>query len=600
MENILGTKLADRYLIEELVGVGGMCNVYRAFDAEALRTVAVKMLRDEYAADEEYLRRFRNESRAINALSHPNIVKIYDVVLDVPNPYLVMEYVSGITLKEYIERKKPIPGKTAANIAGLVLTALQCAHENGIVHRDVKPQNIMVTEKGEVKVMDFGIARFAMSQSRTIDGNAIGSVHYISPEQALGDAVDQRTDIYSVGVILFEMLSGRLPFDGESPISVALQQVEQNPKALRSLNPNVPVGLEQITLPARLFRIGNHTFSACAALTAPELPETLRHIGESAFLGCAALDEIRLPDGTESVGAAAFAYCTGLARVTLGQSLPAIPMRSFLSCRALTAVTVPDTVRSIGDDAFSGCTSLAAVTLPAGLESIGDRAFSETAIDSVSFPHRLHRIGSYAFADCHRLATLIFPPAGCTVEKNAFAGCEGIELAVLPDRLPFARRRLEKWRLTPDATLLRHADLRRGGRPAGGPARTGLHPSGRSEKHLRHRLLCHDEHRPDRPGEPKRASLVRGVEHPRRDELLSRGQRIQCRQHRAVDARRAASHFLGGGNAGACRVRAGQRRRVSCLGVHRPRRAVLGYVRARHARRHHPRNDARARCPRGT
>ena len=250
MENILGTKLGDRYLIEELVGVGGMCNVYRAFDAEALRTVAVKMLRDEYAADEEYLRRFRNESRAINALSHPNIVKIYDVVLDVPNPYLVMEYVSGITLKEYIERKKPIPGKTAANIAGLVLTALQCAHENGIVHRDVKPQNIMVTEKGEVKVMDFGIARFAMSQSRTIDGNAIGSVHYISPEQALGGAVDQRTDIYSVGVILFEMLCGKLPFDAESPISVALQQVEQNPKALRSLNPNVPVGLEQITLHA--------------------------------------------------------------------------------------------------------------------------------------------------------------------------------------------------------------------------------------------------------------------------------------------------------------------------------------------------------------
>ena len=250
MENILGTKLADRYLIEELVGVGGMCNVYRAFDAEALQTVAVKMLRDEYAADEEYLRRFRNESRAINALSHPNIVKIYDVVLDAPNPYLVMEYVSGITLKEYIDRKKPLPRRTAANIAGLVLTALQCAHENGIVHRDVKPQNIMVTEKGEVKVMDFGIARFAMSQSHTIDGNAIGSVHYISPEQALGGAVDQRTDIYSVGVILFEMLCGRLPFDGESPVSVALQQVEQNPKALRSLNPNVPVGLEQITLHA--------------------------------------------------------------------------------------------------------------------------------------------------------------------------------------------------------------------------------------------------------------------------------------------------------------------------------------------------------------
>ena len=278
MENILGTKLADRYLIEELVGVGGMCNVYRAFDAEALRTVAVKMLRDEYAADEEYLRRFRNESRAINALSHPNIVKIYDVVLDVPNPYLVMEYVSGITLKEYVERKKPIPGKTAANIAGLVLTALQCAHENGIVHRDVKPQNIMVTEKGEVKVMDFGIARFAMSQSRTIDGNAIGSVHYISPEQALGGAVDQRTDIYSVGVILFEMLSGRLPFDGESPISVALQQVEQNPKALRSLNPNVPVGLEQITLHA-MAKDPETTFPAYTARAAKPAKKSGEGIG---------------------------------------------------------------------------------------------------------------------------------------------------------------------------------------------------------------------------------------------------------------------------------------------------------------------------------
>ena len=267
MENILGTKLADRYLIEELVGVGGMCNVYRAFDAEALQTVAVKMLRDEYAADEEYLRRFRNESRAINALSHPNIVKIYDVVLDAPNPYLVMEYVSGITLKEYIDRKKPLPGRTAANIAGLVLTALQCAHENGIVHRDVKPQNIMVTEKGEVKVMDFGIARFAMSQSHTIDGNAIGSVHYISPEQALGGAVDQRTDIYSVGVILFEMLCGRLPFDGESPVSVALQQVEQNPKALRSLNPNVPVGLEQITLHA-MAKNPDDRYASCGEMIA--------------------------------------------------------------------------------------------------------------------------------------------------------------------------------------------------------------------------------------------------------------------------------------------------------------------------------------------
>ena len=247
MENILGTKLADRYLIEELVGVGGMCNVYRAFDAEALRTVAVKMLRDEYAADEEYLRRFRNESRAINALSHPNIVKIYDVVLDVPNPYLVMEYVSGITLKEYIERKKPIPGKTAANIAGLVLTALQCAHENGIVHRDVKPQNIMVTEKGEVKVMDFGIARISRADNQMLAGKAMGSVHYISPEQAKGDETDCTSDIYSVGVMMYEMLSGHLPFDADDMVEVAIKQISDKPKSLHEIAPEVPNALVEIT-----------------------------------------------------------------------------------------------------------------------------------------------------------------------------------------------------------------------------------------------------------------------------------------------------------------------------------------------------------------
>ncbi len=250
MENLLGTKLADRYLIEEMVGVGGMCNVYRAFDEETSHVVAIKMLRDEYAASEEYLRRFRNESKAIHALSHPNIVKIYDVVLQAANPYLVMEYVDGITLKTYIERKKTVPPKAAANIAGLVLTALRHAHENGIVHRDVKPQNIMVTTDGHVKVMDFGIARFAMNQSRTVDGNAIGTVHYISPEQAQGGVVDQRTDIYSVGVILFEMLTGELPFDAASPISVALQQIEENPRTPRSIDASIPLGLEQITMHA--------------------------------------------------------------------------------------------------------------------------------------------------------------------------------------------------------------------------------------------------------------------------------------------------------------------------------------------------------------
>ena len=265
MENILGTKLGDRYLIEELVGVGGMCNVYRAFDAEALRTVAVKILRDEYAADEEYLRRFRNESRAINALSHPNIVKIYDVVLDAPNPYLVMEYVSGITLKEYIEQKKPISGRTAANIAGLVLTALQCAHENGIVHRDVKPQNIMVTEKGEVKVMDFGIAR-VMSKSNTLTKEALGSVHYISPEQAKGGHTDNRSDIYSLAVVMYEMMTGRPPYDGESPVAVAIQHINGGAPLPSTLNPNIPRGLEQIIMKGMALEVNDRYVSATEML----------------------------------------------------------------------------------------------------------------------------------------------------------------------------------------------------------------------------------------------------------------------------------------------------------------------------------------------
>ena len=267
MENLLGTKLADRYLIEDMVGVGGMCNVYRAFDEETSRPVAIKMLRDEYAESEEYLRRFRNESKAIHALNHPNIVKIYDVVLQTKNPYLVMEYVDGITLKDYIERKKTLSPKTAANIAGLVLTALSHAHENGIVHRDVKPQNIMVTTDGHVKVMDFGIARFAMNQSRTVDGNAIGTVHYISPEQAQGGVVDQRTDIYSVGVILFEMLTGELPFNAESPISVAIQQIEEKPRTPRSIDPSIPLGLEQITMHA-MAKDPDRRYPDCAAMIA--------------------------------------------------------------------------------------------------------------------------------------------------------------------------------------------------------------------------------------------------------------------------------------------------------------------------------------------
>lgn len=251
MENMLGRMLEDRYLIEELIGVGGMANVYKAYDTCQQRPVAVKMLRDEYARSEEFLRRFRNESKAITSLNHPCIVKVYDVLLELDNPAIVMEFVEGITLKEYIERKGRVNYRVAVALTAQILSALEHAHQNGIVHRDIKPQNIIVRRDGSIKVMDFGIARVATSQSRTLTDRAIGSVHYISPEQALGGApIDCRADLYSTGVMLFEMLTGRLPFEADSPVSVAIKQIEDKPLRPTEICPDLPKGLDDITLRA--------------------------------------------------------------------------------------------------------------------------------------------------------------------------------------------------------------------------------------------------------------------------------------------------------------------------------------------------------------
>lgn len=250
MDKYIGKKLEGRYEILELIGFGGMAVVFKAYDILEQRYVAVKILKDEYLQNEDFKRRFRNESKAIALLSHPNIVRIYDVNFSENIQYIVMEYIDGITLKEYIEQQKVVRWKEAIHFTVQILRALQHAHDNGIVHRDVKPQNIMLLEDGTIKVMDFGIARFARENGKTLSDKAIGSVHYISPEQARGEETDEKTDIYAVGVMLYEMLTGKVPFDGDTPVSIAIKQMQIEPTMPTDINPDIPVGLEEILLRA--------------------------------------------------------------------------------------------------------------------------------------------------------------------------------------------------------------------------------------------------------------------------------------------------------------------------------------------------------------
>lgn len=250
MDKFVGKRLDGRYEIREVIGIGGMAVVYKAYDSIEDRIVAIKILKEEFASNEEFQRRFKNESKAIAVLSHPNIVKVYDVSFGDLIQYIVMEYIEGITLKEYIEQNGNLTWGDAVSFAIQILRGLQHAHDKGIVHRDVKPQNIIVLADKTIKVTDFGIARFARNESKTITDKAIGSVHYISPEQAKGELTDEKADIYSLGVIMYEMLTGTLPFEAESAVSVAIMQLQTEPKLPTHINPLIPLGLEQITMRA--------------------------------------------------------------------------------------------------------------------------------------------------------------------------------------------------------------------------------------------------------------------------------------------------------------------------------------------------------------
>ena len=249
MDNYIGRLLDNRYEILECIGTGGMAVVYKARCHRLNRLVAIKVLKDEVSWDAEFRRRFHAESQAVAMLSHHNIVNVYDVSHSENVDYIVMELIDGISLKQYMQQKGILNWREALHFGTQIAKALEHAHSRGIIHRDIKPHNIMILKDGTVKVADFGIARVSSAQS-TLTREALGSVHYISPEQAKGSKIDYRSDLYSLGVVMYEMLTGQPPYDGESPVSVAIKHINANAPMPRYINPQIPVGLEQITMHA--------------------------------------------------------------------------------------------------------------------------------------------------------------------------------------------------------------------------------------------------------------------------------------------------------------------------------------------------------------
>ena len=266
MDKYIGRLLDNRYEILEVIGTGGMAVVYKARCHRLNRLVAIKILKDDFMEDEEFRRRFHSESQAVAMFSHPNIVSVYDVSTSITADYIVMELIDGITLKQYMEKKGVLNWKETLHFAIQIAKALEHAHSRGIVHRDIKPHNVMVLKNGSVKVTDFGIARM-MSKGHTLTREALGSVHYISPEQAKGGRVDNRSDIYSLGVVMYEMMSGRPPYDGESPVAVAIQHINGGAKMPSTLNPNIPGGMEQIIMKAMAHEPDGRYATATAMLT---------------------------------------------------------------------------------------------------------------------------------------------------------------------------------------------------------------------------------------------------------------------------------------------------------------------------------------------
>ncbi len=284
MENYIGRLLDNRYEILEIIGSGGMAVVYKALDHRLNRPVAVKILKDELSKNQEFRRRFHGESQAVAMLSHPNIVSVYDVSRTSESDYIVMELIEGITLKQYLAKKQSLNWRETLHFSMQIAKALDHAHSRGIVHRDIKPHNIMILKDGSIKVADFGIARVGSAQN-TLTREALGSVHYISPEQAKGARVDNRSDLYSLGVVMYEMLTGRTPYDGETPVSVAIQHINGNARRPSELVSGIPAGLEQITMHAMTVNSDERYSSAAEMVRDMEEfrknPGILFHFGSS-------------------------------------------------------------------------------------------------------------------------------------------------------------------------------------------------------------------------------------------------------------------------------------------------------------------------------
>ena len=307
MDKYIGRLLDGRYEILEEIGRGGMAVVYRARCHRLNRYVAVKILKEELSRDEDFRRRFYAESQAVAMLSHPNIVAVYDVNHSNDIDYIVMELIDGLTLKQYMQQRGALSWREALHFATQIAKALEHAHSRGIIHRDIKPHNIMILKDGSVKVADFGIARLNSSQN-TLTREALGSVHYISPEQAKGAQVDARSDLYSLGVVMYEMLTGKPPYDGESPVAIAIQHINATPVPPRQLNSSIPLGLQQITLHAMCSDLSARYASATAMIEDLEAlrknPQVVFRFNAGPGGTTAYVDARQVVKGAENAGAA--------------------------------------------------------------------------------------------------------------------------------------------------------------------------------------------------------------------------------------------------------------------------------------------------------